>query len=261
MRFIHSIRCLSVVAASVLILASCNTAQNVIYLQNMQPNVSIAVQEPKPIRLEPGDKVSIIVHGRDKEVVSMFNLSNEGSSVSSNANASLYTVDDAGNIDMPILGLVNVEGMTRMDVANLIKYRLLSGKLVRDPTVTVEFANLGYYMLGETGSSRKTIDRDNITLLQAIAESGDLSITGRRDNVMVLRTEKGKQTPYVVDLRSTESVYSSPVYYLKQNDIIYVKPTDMKTDQTSPYGSSVRTPSFWVSMLSMLMTVVLLFTK
>lgn len=261
MRFNHLWRCLPFVAA-MFILASCHTANKVTYLQNIQPDVMMAVQESQTIKLMPGDKISIVVHGRDQEIVKMFNLTeNENNSTNENAH-SLYTVDDNGMIDMPILGPISVAGQTRQDVANLVKYRLLSGKLVRDPTVTVEFANLCFSVLGEVNSpGRKTIDRDNVTLLEALAEAGDLTIQGKRENVLVLRTENGMQTPYRVDLTKTESVYASPVYYLKQNDLIYVEPTDVKAYQSTQNGNTLRTPTFWFSALSMIMTVVLFITK
>lgn len=96
---------------------------------------------------------------------------------------------------MPVLGRIKVGGKTRLEVADLIKYRLLSGEMLADPTVLVEYFDLPFYALGEIGrTGRITIPRDNVTLMEAISLAGDLTISGRRDNVMVLRTEKGKQT-------------------------------------------------------------------
>lgn len=243
---------------------SCRTATQVTYLQDLMPDVTVNLQEEVPIRLAAGDKVSIVVHGRDAEIVKMFNLnetSNSSTSVNDN-NHLLYTVDENGMIDMPILGPVSVLGLTRSEVANLVKYRLLSSKLVRDPTVTVEFSNLSYTVLGEVGSpGRKNITRDKITLLEALAEAGDLTIQGRRDNILVLRTENGQQTPYRVDITKTQSLYGSPVYYLKQNDMIYVQPTDVKANQTTVNGNSMLTPTFWFSAVTFLTSLVVFFTK
>lgn len=247
-----------------LTLVSCHTATKVTYLQDMMPDVSINLQNEEHFKLAVGDKVSVVVHGRDQDIVKMFNLGEVSTSTSSNNSSEhlLYTVDDNGMIDMPILGPVAVAGLTRGEVANLVKYRLLSSKLVRDPTVTVEFANLSYTILGEVGApGRKRISRDKLTLLEAIAEAGDLTIQGRRDNILVLRTEGGTQTPYRVDITNTQDLYSSPVFYLKQNDMIYVQPTDLKANQSTVNGNSMLTPTFWFSVVSFITTLVVFFTK
>ncbi len=247
------------------LLFSCSPAKQVTYLQDIQPNVTMALQEYKDIKLQSGDKISIIVHSRDNELVQMFNLANNtngGTLGSYNSNSSLYTVDESGKIDMPVLGLITANGLTRMELANLIKYRLLSSKLVRDPVVTVEYANLGYSVMGEVKApGRKEIDRDRITLLEGLAQAGDLTIQGRRDNILVLRTVDGKQTPYRVDLTQTGSLYSSPVYYLQQNDVIYVEPTGVKANESKLNANTTRTPAFWISTASFLMTLILFLTK
>lgn len=243
------------------ILSGCGAATKVVYLQDIQPNTTIALQEVKPITLQPGDKLSIVVHSRDQELAQLFNISG-GNTGSGASQYSVYTVNGDGKIDMPILGPITAEGLTRMELANLIKYKLVSAKLVRDPVVTVEFSNLSFYVLGEVGNpGRHKIDSDQITLMEALALAGDLSISGRREDILVLRTENGKQTPYVVDLTQTGSLYSSPVYYVKQNDMIYVQPTQEKANESKINANSARTPAFWFSMFSMITTVILFFVK
>lgn len=240
------------------LLASCSSATQVAYLQDIQPNVTVALQEPKPITLQPGDKLDIMVHSRDSELADMFNITANRTG----GHETGYTVDEEGKIDMPILGPITVEGLTRLELAKLIKYRLVSGKLVRDPVVTVEYANLCFSVLGEVNSpGQKMIDRDQITLLDALALSGDLTINGRRENILVLRTENGKQTPYTVDITQASNLYASPVYYLKQNDLIYVEPTQMRANQSKLNANSARTPSFWFSVSSMVMSIILFLTR
>ncbi len=247
------------------LLASCGTAEKIVYVQDIQPNVSMALQEVKPIRLKPGDKLNIIVHSRDQEVADMFNLNpnslNSGTT-DGKGSYSYYTVDENGKIDMPILGPIAAEGLTRLELANLIKYRLLAGNLVRDPIVTAEYVNLAFYVLGEVGNAgRQEIYKDNITLLEALAQAGDLTINGRRDNVLVMRTENGTQIPYRVDLTSTGNLYGSPVYYLQQNDLVYVEPSEVRANQSTASGNSLATPSFWFSAGSFLMSLVLFLVK
>ncbi len=239
----------------VAMLTACGSTKNITYLEDIQNNVLMATQKVKEIKLQPGDKLDIIVHSRDNELAEMFNQRN----ISGGGGYSYYTVTASGDIDMPVLGMISVAGKTRMEVAELIKYRLLSAKLVRDPTVTVDYADMGYYVMGEVGHpGRIDIDRDKITLLEGLAMAGDLTIMGKRDNILVLRTEEGRQTPYRVDITKTEDLYSSPVYYLQQNDLIYVEPNKMRKNQSTLNANTLRTPAFWMSTVSFLLTIILL---
>lgn len=249
----HTVRFVRLLTLLLIItlLSGCRTAERILYLQDLEPEVAIAVQEARPITLKTGDRIRIVVHSRDVELAAMFNLQGEDA---------VYTVDADGCIDFPILGLIPVSGLTRLEVGNQIKYKLLAGKLLRDPIVTVEYTRISFDALGELGHrGHIEIDRDCITLLQAIAASGDLTLQGRRDNVLVLRQTDGRLTPYYVDLTSTESILSSPAYYIQQDDIIYVSPNRTRTDQSTQNASLVRTPGFWISMFSFSMTLFALF--
>ena len=248
--------------AVVAILAtSCGPAKDIVYMQDLPPNSILTLQEGGELKLQPGDKLDIIVHSRDEELAKMFNLSRAVNSGYATSQPPLYTVDENGKIDMPILGSISVEGLNRMEVAQQIKYRLLAGNLLRDPIVTVEFPDMAYYIIGESGVGRHKFPADKINLLEALSMSGDLSISGKRTNILVLRTENGKQVPYRVDLTRADDVYGSPVYYIKQNDMIYVEPTQVKANQSTANGNSYMTPSFWMSMFSFATTLVILFTK
>jgi polysaccharide export outer membrane protein len=230
-------------------------------MQDIQDELPIAVQEIKPLVLKPGDKISISVFSRDAELAKMFNLTS-GASSDGGGGACSYTVGNDGKIDMPTLGPITAEGLTRMELANEIKYKLLAGKMLRDPVVTVEYTNMSFYVLGEAGrTGRIEIDKDHITLLEAIAEAGDLNISGKRENVLVLRTVNGVQTPYRVDLTNVQSIYSSPVYYVQQNDIIYVEPTQERANESKINANNARTPTFWISMCSMIASLALLIIK
>ena len=152
--------------------------------------------------------------------------------------------------------------MKREEIASYIKNELISKNLIKDPVVTVEFMNLAISVLGEVGKpGRYNIDRDKITLLDAISMAGDLTIYGKRDNVYVMRNEGGKQTSYRVNLLSAQDVYSSPAYYLQQNDVIYVEPNSVRARQSTVNGNNVRSTSFWISLASLLTTITVLFVK
>ena len=249
------------VLLAVVLLASCKSATNISYMQNLVTNVAVEIQEGKVIKLQPGDRLYITVSSRDAELVGIFNVSGgtsgSGSTSGSSGGGGAYTVDDQGNIDFPTLGLISVGGKSRLDVANEIKYRLLSGNFVRDAVVHVEYADMGFYALGELGTKgRVSITRDKINILEAISMAGDLSIDGKRENVTVLRTVDGVQTPYRINLCDARSVYSSPAFYIQQNDIIYVEPTQKKANESTVIGNMFSTPSFWMGLASFAITIV-----
>lgn len=138
---------------AVLILVSCKSATNISYMQNLAPNISVELQQAKDIKLQTGDRLNISVNSRDEELVRIFNINSQNNTSSRGQGASgTYTVDEQGKIDFPTLGLISVAGKSRLDVANEIKYRLLSGNFVRDAVVTVDYADMGFYALGELGT-------------------------------------------------------------------------------------------------------------
>lgn len=254
---------------AVIFFTACSTVPKIAYLRDLPDQVPVQLQETRDLTLKPGDRLQIFVFSHDRELASDFNLWEGGGSgnystgsyggggygSSGRGGNHPYTVDKNGEIEMPVLGRIKVGGKTRLEVADLVKYRLLAGEMLADPTVLVEYYDLSFYALGEIGhTGRITIPRDNITLMEAISLAGDLSISGRRDNVMVLRTENGKQTPYYVDLTDPQSVYNSPVYYLQQNDMIYVEPTALRANQSTLLANQTRNPSFWISSVTSVIT-------
>ena len=217
---------------------SCSSSKEVVYFQDLRPGESeIKLPEVQPITVRPEDKISIIVNSRDQELTNLFNLpyvtkrlgqpalKNGISGSTNDQGVSGYTVDAEGNIDFPVLGKVHVEGMQRGEIAETIKNELVNKNLVKDPVVTVEFMNLSVSVMGEVNNpGRFSIDRDRITILDALSLAGDLTIYGNRSKVLVLREENGVQRTYGIDLTSGEYVYTSPAYYLQQNDLVYVEP-------------------------------------
>ena len=240
------------------LLTSCKTPTNITYLQDVYENVPIKTQGDGYIRFMPGDKLSIFVHSRDEKLMELFNLSgrNGGSNMmmAGGQNYAPYTVDDNGEIEFPVLGTIKIQGCSRNEVEKLIKNELISQSLCKDPIVTVGFYNMTFSVLGNAGTGVKQINKDRITLLEAIA-MGELQISGLRKNVLVMRQEGDKQVPYRVDLTSAESVYNSPVYYIRQNDVIYVEPNNMAKRTSTVMGSSAYQPGFWFGMFSSVASV------
>ena len=117
-------------------------------------------------------------------------------------------------------------------------------------------------MLGEvTKPGRITFDRDKFTLLDALAQAGDLTINGKRTDVLVMRRVGDQQTSYRVDLTDVGSLTASPVYYLQQDDVVYVSPNDVRKRQTTANGNAPLTPSFWISIASLAATIAMLIFK
>lgn len=180
---------------------------------------------------------------------------------SANASAS-YTVDINGDIDFPVLGLIKIAGKSRTEVERYIKNELQTQNLCKDAVVIVQFYQMYFSVLGNFGGSGShPITRDKTTILEAISQSGDLGILGKRKNILVLRQEGSQQKPYWIDLTDSKSIYNSPVYYIKQNDIVYVEPNDMAKRSSTVMGSQAFTPSFWMSMFSFLTSAALLIIK
>lgn len=251
--------------ALALLLSSCDVSKRITYFQDIQEkNVSTGTEEqPTPeIRLRPEDKVSIIVNSKVPELTSLFNLpytsrvigpTSETTNYTTHG-TSAYVIKADGSIDFPVLGLVQAAGKTRDELACHIKSELMNRNLVNDPVVTVEFINLQFSVMGEVRSpGTYRITRDHITILDALSMAGDLSIDGKRDNVLVLRPDtSGNITAYNVDMRSFDNVKASPAYYIHQNDYIYVEPNAKRANQSTVNANTVQSVSFWISVASFL---------
>lgn len=258
-----------IVAASVFALVACSTSKEISYFQDLRPGESeLMLAVPMEIKIQPKDKLSILVNSQDLRLTNLFNLPivsqqvGQDSSLGTNWGLSGYTVDSKGDIDFPVLGKLHVQDMTREEVAVYIKKELQSHDLIKDPVVTVEFMNLSVNVMGEVNRpGRYNIDKDHLTILDALSQAGDLTIYGKREKVLVLRNENGKQRVYGINLCSADHLYSSPVYYLQQNDVVYVEPNDTKARQSTVNGNNVRSTSFWISLASLLTTISVLIFK
>lgn len=259
---------LYILALACLLFASCASNKKISYFQDARNADSAKIALPTPeIRLRTEDKVSIVVNCKDPELTTLFNLPYitryVGGEITSNMTGtsrgvSCYVIDQDGNIDFPVLGTLHIAGMTRNEVTSFIKNELISRNLVSDPVVTVEYANLQYSILGEVRSpGQYNINSDKVTLLEAISKAGDMTINGKRQNVMVIRADSlGNVMTYTVDMTSIDSVVNSPVYYLCQNDMIYVEPTKKRARESTANGNVFASPSFWISTASAITTLI-----
>lgn len=253
---------------SLFLLFSCGTSKDVVYFQDAPQGTEIKANY-RPITFRPGDKLTINVNTRNPNIANKLNLvtmsrqMGSTSQTSSNNGVMSYTIDKDGNIEMPEVGTIHIAGLTRGQVAEHVEQKLVEKNLVQDAVVIVEFANLSYSILGEVKlPNRYYIDRDEITILDAISQAGDLTIQGQRTNIKVLRKEdNGTQKVYTANLCSLEELQNSPVYYIQQNDIVYVEPNDMRARQSTVNGNNFRSSAFWISLASLLTSVVSIITR
>jgi polysaccharide export outer membrane protein len=247
-----------------LMFSSCDMSKQIVYFQDVkeyQPATGSEGQVAPEIRLRPEDKISIIVNSKVPELSALFNLpytarmlgSTSESLSNNNQGFSGYIVKSDGTIDFPVLGTVQAAGKTRDELSAYIKSELINRNLVNDPVVTVEFVNLQFAVMGEVKTpGTYNITRDHLTLLDALSMAGDLSINGKRENVLVLRPDaSGKLVGYTVDLRSHDDVIHSPAYYIHQNDYIYVEPNRKRANESTVNANTLESASFWISVVSM----------
>lgn len=251
----------------VLLLASCSTPKNVTYFPDLSSQTQISNNSINKITVQPEDKLSIVVTTQDPALNNLFNLVTTQNRVGTmsnynNGQVPYYTVDRNGDINFPVIGKIHIEGLTRDQVAEKIEGELVSKDMVKDPVVTVEYANTGVSVLGEVSKpGRYEFNRDRLTILDAISLAGDLTINGMRDNVLVMRRNgQGGQDIYRISLLDSKELTSSPAYYLQQDDIIYVEPNAKRKRDTTAAGNTTYTPSFWVSIGSLGITVATLIT-
>lgn len=247
-------------AMAAALLTSCHTAEKVAYFQDSQSGDVYSTQSTQVLRLRSGDKIGVIVtSAATPELAQRYNLTlGQNSSGSNSISDNLrYTLDENGNIDMPGVGRIQLGGLTRSEAASKIQNVFRNG-ILNDAVVTVATYNQSIIVLGDVAKpGRLEISRDNITILEAIGEAGDLNITGRRDRVKVIRQEGNESKTYYVDLRSKD-LFNSPVYNLQQNDVVYVEPNKVKMGQSTYNDNSVRQISTWLSVASLLTSICIL---
>lgn len=268
------LKSLFVLGFSVLLLGACKSYEKVPYFQDLRDGTEVSglTINNDLLRLQPGDKLNIAVSSATTpELAAQYNLSIQAArvgavSVSRGASQSSmpFYVDSKGNIDFPLIGKIRVVGMTREEVEETIKKILVNDDRVKlsDAVVTVEVLDQYINVIGEVNRpGRVNIDKDRITILEALSQCGDLTILGERQNVLVLRTENGVQKAYRVDLSNAQNVYSSPVYQLQQNDVVYVQPNITKQRQSTPWSNSWQNPSIYLSMTSVMVSVAVLISN
>lgn len=244
--------------------ASCTSYKTVPYFQDLaDPAAQVTLKNTvNELRVEPGDRLQIIVHSAlAPDLSENFNIkATSGSNMSygsSNGNNVLaYHVDEKGNIDFPVLGKIRVQGMTRDQIQKTIKDLLIEKRLLDEVVVNCVVLNHYVNVIGDAKSvGRIAITEDHLTLVELLAQCGDLTVTGERQNVMVLRKEGDEFKPHFVDLTKAEDVYNSEVFYLQPDDVVYINPNKTKQRSSMAVGNMWATPATYIGLLGTVMSV------
>lgn len=251
----------SALFAMALLATSCSVPKNITYFQDLKENQQFAPIQTAEIKVRPEDKLQIYVSTQDPSLTQLFNLMGSGTQggmmMGSNGQGMMYTVTPEGTITFPVLGDVKVAGLRRWEVADRIENLLTEKALVKQPIVTVEYGNTAFTAVGEIGSpGRIEFNRDRLSIVDAVAMAGDIRPTGLKENVTLIRENPdGTSKVYKLNFNDMASLSSSPAYWVQQNDVIYVEPSDMAKRNTTPNGNSMMTPAFWMSMVTFAISI------
>lgn len=254
---------------SIFLISSCANVKNIAYFQKVKVSESMKKQpnanELYEARVKPKDLLSITVVSSEPEASRMYNLVVPQIADDSNPNSlfsapllQTYLVDVDGNINFPAFGKIKVEGYTRKELESIIQKKLAAAFSKEIPIVTIRFINYSVNILGEVLRPGKYLtENDRMTIFDALALAGDMTIYGKRENVKVLREKSDGSKEYITLNLNDKNIIYSPAYYLEQNDVVYVEPNKSKS-RSSNYGAA---ESFGISSLSILITLTsLIFT-
>lgn len=264
---------LLLLSVAALFFSSCNTTKDIPYMiganQLPQEVLQSAAKASDPVVM-PGDMLQINVISRNTEAVKPFNKIDYVSSLGGNSNLGgnnensmyFYLVDDKGNIEFPQLGTLHVGGMSKSATENYIASQIYPKYLTERPSVEVRFQNFRVYILGEVKSPGEIkANNGRLNLLEAIAKAGDLTIHGRRDNVMIVRTNcDGSRSIQTVNMNDKNMIVS-PSFNLQQNDIIYVEPNSSKARSSWSVPPALSLGMSSVGTLISIATLIITLTK
>ena len=221
----------------IVMVSSCASRQDIVYFQDEPLNEEMTVVNNYEIRFKPADMLTIDISAQDPATVMPFLLTpvaqNTNSSLDVNRNLRVqsYLIDVHGNIEFPVLGTIIIQGLTRVEATEMLKKRL--SEYIKDPIVNIRLINFTVTVLGEVNAPGVyTVQNERISLSDALGLARDLTIYGKRDNILLIREVNGKKRYAKFDLGSV-NVLNSPNYYLTQNDVIYVEPNNARVRQAS----------------------------
>lgn len=241
---------------------SCATRQEVVYYQNIEEVALAQTASSYEVKIQADDLLSIIVSAEDQEIAAPFNLKSVSMANTNNLAAArgqesmqLYLVDATGAIDFPVLGKLQIGGLTRTEVLSLFKEKI--GRYIKNPIINIRITNFKVSLQGEVNAPGSyTINSERITLIEALALGKDLTIYGKRDNLLIIREVNGVKSFNRVDITKADFI-NSPFYYLAQNDVVYVEPNKPRVN-ASAVGPNT---GVLISITSLLITLVTLILR
>ena len=236
---------------------SCASRKEIVYYQNSDGFVANTTSSYE-IKIQPDDLLLIVVSAEDPEIAAPFNLTTINT-VNNNATLDMavgqqtlqqYLVDSQGNIEFPILGKLKVGGLSRTEILDLLRSKI--GQYIKNPIVNLRITNFKVAVQGEVNNpGTYTIASDRLTLVEALTMAKDLTIYGKRDNILVIREINGVKTFNRVDI-SRADFTNSPFYYLMQNDVVYVEPNKAKINGAAVGANT----GVIISITSLLITLI-----
>jgi polysaccharide export outer membrane protein len=239
---------------------SCVSKKKIIRFQYDEIDQSLVSNDYKTV-FKPDDLLQITISAQDLRSVAPFNLPAVNFSATTGLAVAqplqqAYLVDSNGKIDFPILGDIEVGGRTREDVIKEFKLKL-DPDYVKNPTINIFISNFKVTVTGDVARPGTfTIPNERVTILEALGLAGDINISGNRKNVLVVREEFEQKKQYRVNLLSND-VFTSPVYYLQQNDVVYIEPNNAKS-QSAAFNQNT---GLWVSIGSILISLLTIITR
>ncbi len=249
----------SIFALATLLLASCAAQKQIWYIQDAEASVPETIIQDAQRRIMPHDRLSIIITSKDPELAVPLNSASSFSSLvgpsfanaSSSQSLQFFTVDENGVLELPLIGPIYCKDKTRYELSREIADKVIAGGYINDPQVNVQFTDMRVAVIGEVfRPGTYDISRDRVSILDALAMAGDLTLYGIRTEVAVIREADGKRTVEYVDLTSKD-LFNSPAYYLQQNDVVYVKPNKYKA-QASEINQN---RGFYISLASTIVSL------
>lgn len=231
--------------------SNCVSKKNIVYLQNDEIEQE-KISNNYVTYFKPDDLVEINITSSNPESSAPFNLFTAASSDTGGQSVQLpYLIDNKGFVDLPIIGKVKLGGLTREQAISFLKEKL-DPEYIKNPKIYIRIINFTVNVNGDVRSPGSyKIPNERVTILDAISLAGDLNITARRDNILVIREKDDKKIEYRVDLRSRK-LYSSPVFYLQQNDNIYVEPNYASIQSASNNSNTTLFISSMVVLISII---------
>lgn len=218
---------------------SCVTPKKISYLRDMEYDKAYSALPAPELVIQPGDMLGILVSSDTPLLAAPFNGVSPTAGVEASVSpaAPVYTVNASGNIQFPVLGSLSVIGKTTGQIEQEIAESIIDLGYIKEPVVNVELSNFSVTVIGSAGNRLLESKGPSLNLLQVIAQTTGATERTKIDDVMVIRTVNGKRMAYQVNLQKT-SLFESPVFYLRQNDVVYIKP---RGTSLSVEGSTVMT--------------------